>query len=129
MREIKFRLFSKTKNKMLGWEDLKRKKNVSLRVLEDNDDNERFSFWMQYTGLTDKNDKEIYEGDIIKGCGWDNEEQIFYVKFGNGEYFLEAPESADYEYYNGDYPHGDRVDNWCEGEVIGNIYENPELIK
>lgn len=72
---------------------------------------------MQYTGLKDKNGVEIYEGDIIddKGVTW-------YVEFGNGRYTLRC---------TCHYPDGDfYVFEDSPGyEVIGNIYENPELLK
>ena len=83
--------------------------------------NEPKAMLMQYTGLKDKNGKEIYEGDIAKIPNEFPEEPesspslILEVKFSQtlatfriGKYFL-------FEY----------VDD-CE--VIGNIYENPELI-
>lgn len=67
---------------------------------------------LQFTGLLDKNGKEIYEGDICKNGGgktiieWDNEVAGF--DFTNSE---------------GAVLSGDLF------EVIGNVYENPELLK
>jgi len=120
-REIKFRAWDKRKKEMFydwcidpdgGWfgdfgegsEDiaLKYYKNGEIEV-------------MQYTGLKDKNGKEIYEGDIVQVNGR-NQEVFFkdgYFGWGQqhtGTYSFDPFESE-------------------EIEVIGNIYENPELIK
>lgn len=91
---------------------------------------EEYPGWvvMQYTGLKDKNGKEIYEGDVVKwdkdnhynNCGGNcNTDRIEIVKYN--EYGFEPFIYSDG--YNGvimiDY-------NYCE--VIGNIYENPELL-
>jgi uncharacterized phage protein (TIGR01671 family) len=81
---------------------------------------------MQFTGLKDKNGKEIYEGDIIRNsmqsarCGyviewWDGRFRAIFYNHG------ERIESINYS-----TPYFDRTD---DVEVIGNIYENPELIK
>lgn len=68
----------------------------------------------QYTGLKDKNDKKIFEGDIARGC-WNTKFSIFFdlcclqfrAKLSDGT-------EKDIDYY-GDI------------EVIGNIHDNPEL--
>lgn len=71
---------------------------------------------MQYTGLKDKNGKEIYEGDIIK-----------FLLAGIGERNL----VVSYNILQGFYPM-QGTNGWAtdgKGEVIGNIYENPDLLK
>ncbi len=70
---------------------------------------------MQYTGLKDKNGVEIYEGDIIQAWGWNME-----IKFLVDCWFAESSSGECGEV-------GGEWDNHCE--VIGNIYQNPELIK
>jgi uncharacterized phage protein (TIGR01671 family) len=70
---------------------------------------------MQFTGLFDKNGKEIYEGDILKIFNKNYE-----VKFN----ISVSGMKVDYGYpviHNGPAPH------WVE--VIGNIYENKDLLK
>ena len=61
---------------------------------------------MQFTGLTDKNGKEIFGGDVVYLAGYGNYE----VKWPFRELFDAAME--------GDI-----------GEIKGNVYENPELLK
>lgn len=127
MREIKFRAFvedSKTMQKVLMiWLN---GQNYGLQFTDG--DTTTLSTTaakegvklMQYTGLKDKNDKEIYEGDIVK-------------------YLLPHPEPENYEEYTEEVNYVDGC--FCvEGytplyattdwnvEVIGNIYENPELL-
>jgi len=68
----------------------------------------------QFTGSIDKNGKEIYEGDIVKA----NQETIFQI-----EWFIDESEYC----CNG---FGFKTNGWLSTEldVIGNIYENPELL-
>jgi uncharacterized phage protein (TIGR01671 family) len=89
---------------------------------------------MQYTGLKDASGREIYEGDIVKETypagyslhevcigEYDNgEEYDDYIR-GYGVYTKEHRYIRDYEMIIGDY-------SSITGEVIGNIYENPELV-
>lgn len=76
---------------------------------------------MQFTGLTDKNGKEIYEGDVIEH--WDN--KYIVPNFIPLDRSYEATNIKDNENGSDDWMSMSNVD-W---EVIGNIYENPKLFK
>ena len=75
---------------------------------------------MQSTGLVDKNGKEIFEGDIVKMSKDVYSEPTYYevVRHRGGAYRLESKQ------------HGCEL--WLrhtDCEVVGNIYENPELLE
>jgi hypothetical protein len=70
----------------------------------------------QYTGLTDKNGKKIFEGDIVK---WDGDE-ISNIRYCDGVYRL-----CNEKGYYGVSLHN----HYSYVEVIGNIHDNPELLK
>lgn len=71
---------------------------------------------MQYTGLKDKNGKEIYEGDIVRSEVWAGE--AYSVSFNRGGFC----------FGNGDKNYLHDAKYLESFEVIGNIYENPELL-
>jgi hypothetical protein len=101
MREIKFRAWDKEAKKFWWWEDLKTK---TANFFELN-----FLDVQQYTGLLDKNGKEIYEGDVLQ-----------YPSFEHGSRIFEVMDAMkDYRWL---------VDVINYSEIIGNIYENKELL-
>lgn len=75
-------------------------------------------FIMQFTGLLDKNGKEIYEGDILRGTSGSIREP---VTFSNGRFI------CDHDKKGGNYLGTPSFGKYHE--IIGNIYQNPELLK
>lgn len=141
-REIKFRVWDRDDKKMIYHSEVG-KKTYAITLWGNTFSYSQgmapFTHWvephidlMQFTGLKDKNGKEIYEGDIVRGYAygpssqgspkieeigivewrekWDDEWQTVYGGWGFGKV---------------EYPNSDK-----DGiEVIGNIYSNPELLK
>lgn len=130
MRDIRFRAWDTTNKEMhysIGLpSDMKL--NESIKVVQ-------AGGWilMQYTGLKDKNGKEIYEGDILATSNsdpeydiWDKEEHGYISVYWNEE-------TAGFS-CRGDWtPDLDGKDESIYSmefvEVIGNIYENKDLLK
>jgi uncharacterized phage protein (TIGR01671 family) len=148
MREIKFRAWDKPINRWYSpvyesykgqLEELNISMNgrLSLRTMSGTVDEstfkDRFAV-MQYTGLKDKNNKEIYEGDIVN-C------HIFVQELGEnygvveGEREFVGKVSFDVTGFNvesnGFRDNPVMYDEFHEEslEVVGNIYENPELLE
>jgi len=116
MRQIKFRAWDKSSGQMANF-TLSDITDMGTEVFGGTPD---VTYWdldeveiMQFTGLLDKNGKDIYEGDIItdaNGSKWE-------IKFGDGNFGCFYP--------NGEW-HKPTKDF---REVIGSIYQNPELLK
>lgn len=130
MREIKFR----------AWDDAKKEMIPDYCILLPNMHFEGYDltndYWcrpvavMQFTGLHDKNGKEIYEGDVMTGpfANGDHRKDKRIKSFNVSVYFHEGAFHF--------RPHGNVFDGdyrwypyWHDCEVIGNIYENPELME
>ena len=78
----------------------------------------------QFTGLTDKNGKKIFEGDVLRAAY--QPEQDVIIEWSDGSFrFRRADKPKDYVYCNIRY-----IQNAVGRlKIIGNIYDNPELLK
>lgn len=116
MRSIKFRAWDNANGKMLNQKYLDCHV-AGFRLLSTYADD--YSF-MQYTGVKDSNGIEIYEGDVVRRS--ERFEGELVVKFLAGAF--RAHQSA------GDARFDDFIDlGKGEWKIVGNIYENPQLLK
>lgn len=80
----------------------------------------------QYTGLTDKNGKKIFEGDLVST---DIARPYFIVEFRDGCFMCNCNDGGE-DYYDIMLPILQEPQTIYEyGEVIGNIHDNPELLE
>lgn len=132
MREIKFRAWLKKEKIMVLIEPIEIIHFLKKYRFDDGliDDGCYFLkeeyFLMQFTGLKDLHGKEIYEGDILKipsGYFGDSfyKESLGIIEYLEDGFYPRNPYDKDGTTWQ-DF-------NWGRTEIIGNIYENPELIK
>ena len=125
MKTIKFRAWDKEIHTWL-MPSSKTARNISIfdsyGVLSLVDEDDKL-VWCQFTGLYDKNGKEIYKGDIVK---LKNEfYEVEFCEFGYEGHSIYGLCIIDkYEAYP-------LTKSWAETEleVVGNIFQNPELLK
>ncbi len=129
MREIKFRAWDKTRK---CWTFLTIWPNTvvlpcphytSIVPLTHEGHSEGFALediqgWQQLTGLKDKNGKEIYEGDILQLPSYYDPKRNISVFFKDGCFYAGLEEDGGHF----------GTAHWKNYEIIGNIYENPELL-
>ena len=134
MREIKFRAWDKEEQEMLDWD-----KFFNLDIAQVFESKGSWGVYpMQYTGLRDKNGVEIYEGDIDQAENGDKSVIVFLTKAGT---YCVMPMDI---YLNNDYQNESFFPDFIYGfgydlffdnctpdkylNIIGNIYENPDLL-
>jgi len=131
MREARFKIWDKKRKKwvhktpvnllgetiLLG-EFMRRPDGTHVRLEELND-----MEIIQYTGLKDKNKKEIYEGDVVILYNWDEDcwDVLRTVEFSEGSFMVTDIDNSG--------TCSIQMVELSECRIIGNIYENPELLK
>lgn len=126
MREIEFRCWNKIEKRMIPSVVPVSFPFPDQSIGEENyiQKNDYYVF-MQYIGQKDKNKKKVFEGDIVKvpaGESGDNyyKECMAFVKYEDDGFVLENPNNR-WKFVEQDWW-------WNEVEIVGNIFENPNLI-
>lgn len=126
MREIKFRAWDKALKSWTNYsidDDLLMFYDKYAECWETDQEGERFIL-CQYTGLKDNEDREIYEGDIVKAISFAR--WIGVVKYSDeNQAFIF--DDLDKKYRGKSTVFMNQFDDGFE--ILGNIYENPELLK
>ena len=152
MREIKFRAWHKGKKEIIDVEEIDFMNKV-INYIENDYENNRQEIigayfedieLMEYTGLKDKNGKEIYEGDVVKLIHTgieisadrleDLKRFVGIIKYENGIFKIVRTEKSliESKYFEMEQKKVSEIfiySKLYDLEVVGNIYENPELIK
>lgn len=125
MREIKFRAWDK---ELKNWADYAIAYD-RLSFLDENTgwwktdkEGERFTL-CQYTGLKDKNDREIYEGDIVRAVVFSKWIGVAKYSDKNQAFVFECIDKN----YRGNIVFMSQFDQGFK--ILGNIYENPEMLE
>ena len=113
MRELKFRAWNKELKRTIPFEDLS---EFPLSALK----SDKVWTFEQYTGLKDKNGKEIYEGDIVK-YAWTRCNYVVVYRKYDASFVLENDDREETICF--------QYDQTADYEVIGNIHENPKLLE
>ena len=121
-RQIKFRAWDSTKEKMVSWEQITHNSNLDLWGGYFDLFNREELQPMQYTGLKDKNGKEIYEGDVVILDHWKSQDIFDYSKP-----FSVTWQDGQIDFRQGLYHNFiGSMNGKIDLRIIGNIYENPE---
>ena len=132
MRTIKFRAWDKREKRWLGV-------NLHMSVIDgllwwqfgygceilSAEERENIEL-VQYIEREDKNKKEMYEGDVVKWVNNFGEENIGWIRYTKpiAGFYIVLIKGSYIPFYTG----SERNFSWTDLEIIGNIYENPELL-
>jgi len=138
MREIKFRAWDSFNKKMLSWEQFKNIKfdvgdgydvGIPLEILDEKYQKQHNLIPQQFTGLIDKNGKEIYEGDVVKTPQQKYIKQWVVEYDIDGNLILDNGVNSEFCLYDFEDMTLDKENCYTKDiEVIGNIYEDKHLL-